>query len=315
VTRAVFLVLIVAACSKAPGDQPDASTPDGGGASDGAVAACSDRTAQPLDATWSLMVGGVARQTDVHVPASYDPTRATPVVINLHGLASSGSDQASVTHMIAKSDAEGFIAVHPDGTGSPKGWNAGACCNPAASSGIDDTAFVAALIDELSAKLCLDPRRVFASGFSNGGFLAHQVACRLADRIAAIGAVSGVLGIDDCSPARPVAVMHVHGTGDFVIPYNGGGINNNLSVDATIQAWVAFDHCTAAPMTTYTNGDATCVDHAGCADGTDVTLCTIDGGGHQWPGGESVGPLNGKLSDNLIATDAIWAFFQAHPMP
>jgi polyhydroxybutyrate depolymerase len=161
---AALVLTVVAACNGASspasggGDDQaavDASTahPGSGANPDAAIAAaaCTGLAAQPLDATWNLTVNSVARQFQVHVPAAYAATARTPIVINLHGLESSGSDQASLTSMIAKSDAEGFIAIHPEGTGSPKGWNGGACCNPAASSGIDDVAFISALIDNVSA--------------------------------------------------------------------------------------------------------------------------------------------------------------------
>ncbi len=276
---------------------------------DAAPLTCRGKSAQPTDATW--MVDG--RRVGVHVPASYDPTLAVAVVIDLHGLASTGADQARVAHMIEASDAHGFVAVHPNGTGLPRGWNGGDCCNPASASGVDDTAFISSVIDELDTELCLDPDRVFAIGLSNGGFLAHRLGCELADRIAAIGAVAGVLGIDSCNPVRPMPVFHVHGTSDPIIPYGGGGANNNISVDDTIAGWVARDHCTGEPETTYDNGDATCVTHGGCDGGADVVLCTIAHGGHQWPGGENIGPLAGTLSNDLDATEAAWAFFAAHP--
>ena len=100
----------------------------------------------------------------------------------------------------------------------------------------------------------------------------------------------------------------------FVIPYGGGGINGNISVADDITGWASRDHCTGAPVTTYDNGDASCITRSGCDGGADVVLCTIDGGGHQWPGGESVGILNGKKSDDLHATEAAWEFFAAHPL-
>ena len=218
------------------------------------AAACQGKTAQPLDATWMLTVGGVARVAKVHVPASYDPTAGTPLLIGLHGLASSGTDQATITHMIAKSDAEGFIAIHPDGTGTPLGWNGGVCCGSANSSGIDDVAFISALIDKAEDQLCIDPHRVFAAGFSNGAFLAHSLGCELADKVVAIGTVSGVIGIPACTPSQPVAVFHVHGTSDLVIPYGGGGINGNISVADSIAKWVANDGCTSS-MQTFQHGD------------------------------------------------------------
>lgn len=277
--------------------------------SDAAQPACAGRMAQPLDATWSLTVNSVARSALVHVPASYDPTQPTPVVINIHGLAGDPAGEASVTHMIAKSDAEGFIAVHPQGTGVPLSWNAGYCCNPASASGIDDTAFFSALVDQLEAQLCVDQSRIFAAGMSNGGFMSYRLGCELADRIAAIGPVAGVLGISGCQPARPIPVFHVHGTADPLVPYDGG--NGQLSVADTIAFFVQNNGCTTSTQT-YQNGDATCVTHGGCTQGADVVLCTIQDGGHQWPGGDPL-PLLGKDSMDLITTDALWTFFQAHP--
>jgi polyhydroxybutyrate depolymerase len=292
---------------------PDAPTSTSVDAPPIVAATCAGKSTQPLDATWNLTVNGVARTAKLHVPAAYDPSAGTPLYIGLHGLNSSGDDQAKITHMIAKSDTEGFIAIHPDGTGIPLGWNGGACCNPASSSGIDDVAFISALIDKAESQLCIDTHRVFAGGFSNGAFLAHRLGCELADKVVAIGTVSGVIGTPTCTPSKPVAVFHVHGMSDLVIPYGGGGVNGNISVADSIAKWVANDACTGAPSTTFTHGDATCVNHGSCAASTDVTLCTIDDGGHQWPGGDSSGALNGKVSTDLSATDAMWAFFVAHP--
>ncbi|MBA2544154.1 MAG: hypothetical protein H0V17_31205, partial [Deltaproteobacteria bacterium] len=251
--RSIVIALPLIACSAtaAPIDEPTAdaneqATPDS------SSAACSGKSAQPVNATWRVD----GRDVEVHVPASYDPTLRAPIVLNIHGLSSSGADQAELTHMIESSNAHGFIAVHPNGTGSPRGWNGGDCCNPAAASNVDDAAFIAKVIDEVEATLCADADRIYAIGMSNGAFLANRLACELADRIAAIGAVSGVLGIDACTPSRPVPVFHVHGTSDFVVPFGGGGVNGNISVEDSIAGWATRNHCTAAPVTTHDEGDA-----------------------------------------------------------
>jgi polyhydroxybutyrate depolymerase len=305
----VLSILLVACSSSSmspPGEQP---SPDGGTAPTGdappPMVACEGKAAQPRDATW--MVDG--RRVRVHVPASYDSTVPAPIVLDLHGWGSDGADQAHVSKMIPVSDARGFIAVHPDGTGGTRGWNGGVCCG----STVDDVAFFRAVLDELESQLCIDRSRVSAIGLSNGGFMAHRLGCELSDRITSIGAVAGVVGIAGCNPAHPMPVFHVHGTSDLVIPYSGGGVNGNESVATTIERWTEHNGCTGAPETVHAQGDATCVRHGGCTAGADVTLCTIDGGGHQWPGGESIGVFAGKKSDNLIATEAAWAFFAAHP--
>lgn len=312
----VVLVVGLAACSSTGTPPGSGDQPDAGGAhhldaaGDGATtsAACTGLSGQPLDAVWTI----AGRSVRVHVPASYDPAARTPLVVNLHGWSYDAAGQAQLSHMIAKSNSAGFIVLHPEGHDSPRGWAAGVCCGTAATSGVDDVAWIESVLDAASAKLCVDTGRVYATGLSNGAFLAHRLGCEAADRFAAIAPVAGVVGTPSCNPSRPVAVMHVHGTSDPIIPFGGGGVNGNESVATTIGRWVAKNSCAAATTTTFHNGDATCVNHGGCTANADVTLCTIDGGGHQWPGGDSIGVLSGKKSDDLIATDAMWTFFAAH---
>jgi polyhydroxybutyrate depolymerase len=285
----------------------DAAAPDAGQA-----ARCEGREAQPVDAVWTLPFGGVDRAIRVHVPASYDPTIPTPVVLAFHGYTLDGAQMEMQARLSAKADAEGFVVAYPDGTGALRGWNAGDCCGSAAATGVDDVGFADALIDEMQARLCVDRDHIHATGFSNGGFLSHRLGCERADRIASIAPVSGVMGIDACAPVRPMPVFHVHGTADAIVPYGGGGLTGFRSVDATIADWAARNACATPPAVSFAMGDATCVAYPGCAQGGDVVLCTIEGGGHQWPGGNPF-PGGGHTSTDLVATDAIWDFFAAHP--
>jgi polyhydroxybutyrate depolymerase len=297
------LVIVLAACgTPASVDENLADADPGDPSSDAPLAtACRGKTAQPLDAAW--MIG--SRSANVHVPASYDPTARTPVVINIHGRTQGASAQATLSHAVARSDASGFILVHPQSATSPTSWNAGTCCDPASTNDVDDVGYVAALLDKLETELCVDPDRVFAMGMSNGGYLSHTLGCRMADRIAAIGPVAGLLLESTCEPARPVPTMMVNGTADTLSQYQ--------YVASGVDFWTANNGCTTT-MQTYQHGDATCVTHGGCDAGADVVLCTIADGGHQWPGGDTL-PFLGTKSDNLIATDAIWEFFVAHPRP
>lgn len=311
--RAWFVLL--AACSSpsgGSGDQIDAAK--GGGGDGGGSAAidappqsatCESKTAQPLDATWTVMVGSQMRTAKVHVPASYDPSKRTPVVFDVHGRTQNASGEMSLTHSVAKSDAAGFIAIYPESITSPTSWNSGTCCEPATTNNVDDTGFMRELLDEAEARLCVDTSRVYMMGMSNGGYESHRMACEMADRFAAIGPVAGLLLFQGCAPSRPVPVMMVNGTSDSLSQYQ--------YVAQGVNFWKAKNGCTTM-STTYQNGDATCVTHAGCTAGADVVLCTIQGGGHQWPGGEAL-PFLGTKSDDLIATDALWDFFEAHPQP
>ena len=316
----LFVLAAAASCGPAASGAPDAplgvNTVDAPASSDATItpAACVGRAAMSGDSAWTLTSGGIPRFVNLHVPASYDPTKFTPIVLNFHGFTSDSIQEDVLSLMDPKADAAGFIALYPLGTGAPLSWNAGACCGTAVATGVDDIQFVRDILDQAAAQLCVDPARIYATGMSNGGFLSNRIGCELADRFAAIAPVAGVLGVPTCTPARPMPVMHFHGTADPLVPWDGSAALGFISVPDSIAGWVARDHCTGAPVQTYQHGDATCSTYDHCDGGAEVTLCTIDGGGHTWPGGTPV-PTLGATSTDLSATDAMWTFFAAHPMP
>lgn len=312
----------VATAPAAPGDVADLPP----GASDEAVpappspspaapapASCNGKAKLGGDLDWTIDSKGLERTVHVHVPPSYDPAKPAPVVLSFHGYTSNGLEHAAYTGMLRKSDEAGFVAVHAEGIGGSQGWNAGACCGEAMTSNVDDVAFVAAMLDELEAKLCIDDKRVFATGMSNGGFLSHRLACELADRIAAVAPVAGVLGVVSCTPSRPVAVMHFHGTYDALVPYAGvdDGSRKFPSVADTAKGWATRNGCTDTARTTLERSEVTCTTQDKCSGGAEVTTCTIAGGGHTWPGAIPV-PAMGYTTTAIRATDAMWEFFQRH---
>ena len=295
------------------GSTSTAST-GGGGAGGGAPLQCTGKTGALGDSIVTVTSGGVLRNADVHVPEKYDPSAPTTLVLNFHGFGSNSFQEALLSLMNDASDERGFIVAYPNGT--VNSWNAGLCCGTAASLAVDDVAFTAALIDELSKAYCIDPKRIFATGMSNGAFLSHRLACEMSDKIAAIAPVAGVLGIpfEDCEPERKVPVMHFHGTADLLVPYEGGGVSLFPSVDDSIARWREIDGCGAALEVTFDQGDTQCVSPKDCADGAEVILCTIDGGGHTWPGGTPV-PSLGVTSTDIDATAQMLDFFEKHPLP
>jgi polyhydroxybutyrate depolymerase len=297
------LLLILCACGS-PGsssmmpDSAESSSPDAS-----TSATCAGKQPQPGDATWTLTVGSLQRTAKVHVPASYSPSTPIALVVNVHGRTHNATGQATLSHAIAKSDAAGFVVIHPEAWGSPTSWNAGACCDPATTNNIDDIGFMMKLLDEAEQKLCIDKQRIYFMGLSNGGYLSHRAGCQLAERVAAIAPVAANLIYQGCAPARPMPVWLAHGTADPLVSYS--------YIDETVDFWAAKNKCTTT-ATTYTKGDTACVTRGGCDAGADVVLCTVTDGGHQWPGGDAL-PFMGKKTDDIIATDAIWEFFVAHP--
>lgn len=267
----------------------------------------------------SIQSGGMTRTFHVYVPAKYVATTSTPdtLVFVFHGYTQTGTGGSFtsieyLSQMDPVSDAQGFLLVYPDGY--MNSWNAGRCCGAAVSSNVDDVGFFDAMLAWVESKYCVDPKRVYVAGLSNGGFFSNRLACERANVVAAIGPVAGPLDITPCNPSRPVPVFEVHGTADPVVFFDGGSSSQALPVDQAISTWEGFDKCTD-PMaaTVYTQGQATCTEESMCSGSSAVELCVIDGGGHQWPGGKD--DYLGNFSSDLDTSSALMTFFQAHPMP
>ncbi|MBS2012767.1 MAG: hypothetical protein JST00_07770 [Deltaproteobacteria bacterium] len=293
------------------------TTPAPTGPVDGAPGApgapCTGKPALKGDIEITVASGGRNRSVKVHVPPGYDPTKPTPVVLDFHGLSMTAATQDLLSRMNAKADQARFLSVHAEGVGLQQSWNAGACCGEAAQTKVDDVAHVGRILDELEARLCVDTKRVFATGMSNGAALSHRLACELSSRIAAIAPVAHVITVpqSSCKPSRPVSVLSFNGTSDGLVPYGGNGLFP--SVADTMRLWATLDGCAATPRETSKKGDVTCTAFDGCKAGNEVRLCTVQGGGHTWPGGAPAGL--GKTTNDISATDAMWDFFVKHPMP
>ncbi len=283
-----------------------------------ALFTCEGRTGAAGAQVLTVAHDGLLRRVLLRVPESYDPSAGTMLVLNFHGFTSADWQQELLTRMGDAAEERGFIVAYPQGVATS--WNAGDCCGTAWVDGVDDVGFVRAVLDRLESEWCIDPRRVFATGMSNGGFFSHRLACELSDRVAAIAPVAGVLGVDACRPPREVPVFHFHGTDDLLVPYEGGTpVVHELgagvvfrSVTDTLSHWAAHNRCEGEPIATMHEGDVTCVEWTGCEAVT--RLCTVDGGGHTWPGGLPIVFL-GHTTTHLDATSAMLDFFEANPMP
>ncbi len=264
---------------------------------------------------------GLTRTFRVHVPPGYAPGNPTPVVLTFHGGGGSGQQiEENSSRMNEVADRENFIVVYPDGTGMIRTWNGGGCCGAAVRNDVDDVGFVEVMLDSLDASLCVDHSRIYASGMSNGGIFSHRLACELSERIAAIAPVAGTMMMESCTPSRKVAVMQIHGTEDGHVPWDGGegcGIAGVpfTSVPQTILDWRTRNGCSENTTVSFEQGDGRCESFEACPAGADVVLCSIEGGGHSWPGGVlRQGVLNcpedGHQSTTFNASEAMWNFFK-----
>ncbi|MBT8469656.1 MAG: hypothetical protein KJN97_13005 [Deltaproteobacteria bacterium] len=277
---------------------------------------CSDGTLDSSSTHIDLEFEGTTRSYEIHIPTSYDGTTPAPLVLNFHGFTSSGLGQQASSNMDVTADAEGFVVAYPNGL--DQSWNAGLCCGRSATLGVDDVGFTRAVIEDISARGCVDPSRVYATGMSNGGFFSHRLACEAADIIAAVAPVASVLALDPatCTPARPIPIIHLHGTGDPLVPYDGGGLAGSQSVEDSTAGWIERNGCTGEPTVTFQNGSATCETADGCDGDASVTLCTIEGAGHCWPGQPCrvLGDL-GESTADIDANEAMWGLFSTVQLP
>jgi polyhydroxybutyrate depolymerase len=227
-------------------------------------------------------------------------------------------------------DRDGVIIAYPDGI--KHHWNDGRF-DPHAKSGdeaVDDIGFLRALPREISNEFSIDPKRVYATGISNGGLMSYRLACDAADVFAAVAPVaanmSEALGAR-CKPSRPISLAIFNGVDDPIMPWKGGPIKVLwfdrgivLSTAATQARWLELDQC-APPhpdgtlINAVPNDGTTILKHtAQCAAKTEVVLYEIQGGGHTWPGGEPyLGKrLVGTVSQEIDANQAIWQFLRRY---
>jgi polyhydroxybutyrate depolymerase len=179
----------------------------------------------------------------------------------------------------------------------------------------DDVGFARALVDTISKAACIDSKRVYSTGMSNGGFMSHRLACEAADLFAAVVPVAGVQGLPNCQPSRAVPVMHFHGTGDTTVPYDNstGFSGEGLNVPDMMARWGTRDGCSKGPDTTYQMGTVTCQTWSQCMGGALVTLCSAEGEGHCWPGTPFC--PGGTPTTDISATRDGWNFMQQFVLP
>jgi polyhydroxybutyrate depolymerase len=264
---------------------------------------CPSNALPPGDVSREILVDGTSRTYLLHVPPGYAGNSPVPLVLDFHPMGLGLDWEQANSGYKALSDQEGFIVVWPQGL--ENSWNIGPCCTT--SKTIDDFGFARAIVRQLSTEACVDPRRVYAVGFSMGGGMAYYLACKEAEVFAAVS-VSGMdLFVDSeltCQPSRAISEISFRGSADTVVPYAGGTSNppghpefasDLLGAVGTFQKWATLDQCTGSPTAEDANG---CSTYSTCQDGTEVTLCTTQGGG-QVVGDASVG----------------WNTLKRHPMP
>ncbi len=262
-----------------------------------------------------IVSSGEDRPYLLFVPTTYDPATPTPLVISIHGYMEWPSHQAQISGWNELAEEDGFMVVYPEGVGFPRRWRTGSPSR-APEDPLVDVRFISDLIDALARDYNIDPARIYANGLSNGGGMSFLLGCALADRIAAVGGVSGgyLYPMDECKPSRPVPMIVFHGTADPIVPYLGGPSRYFDLPFPVVPEWVAaratLNGCDLSPEVLPASGEASGVRYSGCADGAEVAFYTIEGGGHSWPGGEPLPEwITGTTTQDIDATRVMWDFF------
>lgn len=359
-TCLVASALVAAGCSSSGGSA--ASAPPSSPTTAAAVASgapvpssgCSEPAGPEVaNQRQNLEVGGTQRWYLLTTPAPTTPSPTAPVgtptttatetpiprplVVDFHGLAEGATIHSITTGFGSLGQRDGFVAVFPNGTGTPVMWDT---THQGASN--SDLAFVTALLDQVESTQCIDTSRVYASGFSDGSFMVSLLACTMSKTFTAIGAVSGLQLPKPCATDRRVPIVTFHGTADPILYFNGGigtavlaplfgggkttpsssttttttrpANLHGAGYPATVQAWAVKDGCNPTSTDTKLSSQVILRTYR-CPAGTDIEFYIVLGGGHAWPGSafsRSITSLTGFTTFQINATDVMWSFFERY---
>ncbi len=263
----------------------------------------------------SLQFGGETRNFIYYVPQTLPP-QAPMLVLVLHGATQDGPAIANVSNMHQFTNSANAVVVYPDGISNS--WNVGLSVG---GSTADDVGFLDALIDYFISEIGVDPQKLYSCGFSNGGYMSYKMACESSHCFSAVASVAGVMTqgmIDNCGDPGETSIMHIHGTSDFIVSYNGSSFSG-LSVQSVIDHWNNANNCgnvsTAIDIPNTNLTDFSTVEKTtwtDCQNNSEVILYRVDGGGHQWPDTEAVLGGVGAINRDINASEEIISFFQNH---
>lgn len=278
--------------------------------------------ASPQEKKENIIINGLKREFITYLPAGGGVGEAMPVIISLHGRLGTAEGEMKFADFRPIADREKVIVVCPQGIN--RSWNDGRG-TPAHKKGINDVKFINELISYILKTYHADPKRVYVTGMSNGGFMTSRLACELPDRIAAIAVVAASMDQDEnYAPQKQIPAMYIQGTADPLVPFAGGPMKRGAGGliyghEEVLKAWAAADNCDnkAAIVNlpvVINDGTSIIKETYEGSNGLKVIGYTVNNGGHTWPGGTLYLPkaIIGSLSHNMNACDVIWNFFKQY---
>lgn len=257
-------------------------------------------TMESGDIMRKLTVNNVERSYLLYIPPGLEASQPVPALFVFHGADERPEDIRASTGFNDIADKAGFLVVYPNGMEHT--WNAGKGFGYAADNNVDDIAFVRQIVSDLGMVATLDSKRIYATGFSNGGGLVYRLGCEMSDVFAGIAPVAAAPLVWPCQPKQPISLIHVQGLADDFIPFEGGGPFDIPPIKILMATWAKFDGCSDSPTEDHPVKIVTHIAYSSCKAGTGVELYAIEFGGHAW---QSFSAWSGS--------QAIWEFFAAHP--
>ena len=215
------------------------------------------------------------------LPSGYDPQTPLPLVLSLHGYTSHYMFQNSYFGLSALVNSHNFALILPNGTKDDQGdrfWNATDFCCGVIDSKPDDVAYLTGLVEEAAGRVNID--RVFATGLSNGAFMSYRLACESLPGLTAVVALAGTSFTDParCASARPISILHVHGTDDDVVKIEGGtnpdiGEGSYPGASELVRRWAQRAGCDLSGAENLPN-----LDIDARADGDETTVTRYSSG-------------------------------------
>jgi polyhydroxybutyrate depolymerase len=263
---------------------------DGGGATaadaGSVAAACTGAPLSVGDHEYTIQSKNGQKYTYIlSIPSTVDPAQRAPVIVHWHALSSDPEEARKVTSIDAKAAAAKAIVVFPR---SPdKSWDVGECCTTVVGgTRRDEEVFARELVKDVVSKACVDERRIYTNGFSNGGMISQMLACKMPDVFAASAPLGSTLTSPkaECKPSRPVPIFMLNGTADPLVGYDSPGTSGGISVPEDVKFWATTNGCTGEPETFLTKGKVKCTRYTHCSAGVEVAHCAVDGMGHCVPG-------------------------------
>jgi polyhydroxybutyrate depolymerase len=225
-----------------------------------------------------------------------------PLVVAFHGARGNGDAFADESGLSRSADRHGFAVLYPTAGSSRRFWSLNRASSP------DDVARLRALLPRAEKRACADPRRLYATGVSNGGGFAARVGCEMASTFAAVAPVAGgYSSLDPCPDGRRTSVLEIHGDADEIVPYEGRGADHAGDVRKYVSRWARRDGCDARPRITRTARYVTWVVHRHCDAGYAVAHVKLEGTDHGWPGAKPPWPHHHP--SGVLAREIVWRFF------